>query len=79
MVVDIALLREVDGLGVGVEPRGLYIRPELAQVRAGTTADIKRGLNLTISNELCCKIGGGTRAQQLSERVRHALGQEDQM
>ena len=40
MVVDIALLREVYGFGVGVESRGLYIRPELAQVRAGTTADV---------------------------------------
>ncbi|GIT38241.1 MAG: hypothetical protein Ct9H300mP7_1620 [Verrucomicrobiota bacterium] len=79
VVVDIALLREVYGFGVGVESRGLYIRPELAQVRACATADIKRGLNLTISNELRCKIGGGTRAQHLSERVRHALGQEDQM
>ena len=67
------------GFGVGVEPGGLYTRPELAQVRADTAADVERGLNLTIINELRGKIGGGTRAQQLSERVRHALGQEDQM
>ena len=79
VVMDIALLGEVDGFGVGVEPGGLYTRPELAQVRAGTAANVERGLNFTIINELRGIIGGGTRAQQLSERVRHTLGQEDQM
>ncbi|GIT04797.1 MAG: hypothetical protein CM1200mP29_02080 [Verrucomicrobiota bacterium] len=55
MVVDIALLREVYGFGVGVESRGLYIRPELAQVRPCATADIKRGLNLTIATSCAVK------------------------
>ena len=58
VVVDIALLGEVDGLGVGVEPGGLYVRPELAQVRAGTAADVESSLNLASVNELLCKIGG---------------------
>ena len=69
VVMDIALLGEVDGFGVGVEPGGLYTRSELAQVRAGTAADLNLGsrnsgtdspslTDLTSRNELSASNSG---------------------
>ncbi|MBT7733957.1 MAG: hypothetical protein HN707_03530, partial [Verrucomicrobia bacterium] len=77
VIVNAALLGQVDGVGVGVEAGGLHAWAELAEVRAGAAADVESGLNFSCGNELRCEIGSGTRAQKLSERVRHALGQGD--
>ena len=74
VVVNAPLLGQFDGVGVGVEAGGLHAWVALAEVRAGSAADVARGLHSYIGTEPPLDIGRAPSAITQTPPVRHSPG-----